>query len=244
MKCKKALTRGQHSCLAGVKLALLVLSMLTRNQIWRHVLACWHNTNLLTSANEKQMLAFADKSVICWQGRAFPSTKAPQILTKGNSADICLGLLPFAGKNQSKSTDVSWHKRNLLNLASSNDATLFIKSFHYTGRSLAGAHFSRVSNFSPETCLSRTILLGGRTVPKMCGRQKSMIRVFREVVLSKRSSICGPSSLYDKSPMQNCHSALFSLNHALPDLEVWQKVALLRCIWIISRWRSPYLGMY
>ena len=181
---------------------------------------------------------------IWWQNWQQPNmlTRKRFFKYKSDANKFCWCLLKKS--NQLKSADknhICWH---LLNLASSNDATLFIKSFHYTGRSLAGAHFSRVSNFSPETCLSRTILLGGRTVPKMCGRQKSMIRVFREVVLSKRSSICGPSSLYDKSPMQNCHSALFSLNHALPDLEVWQKVALLRCIWIISRWRSPYLGMY
>jgi hypothetical protein len=49
--------------------------------------------------------------------------------------------------------------QRLLNLAGSNDATIFLKGSNHTGRSLAGAQILKALNLSPETCWGRTFLL-------------------------------------------------------------------------------------
>ncbi len=146
-------------CLAGANLDMPASSsfcwhLLTKKQICWHLLtfadSCGH---LLTVADKKDLFKYKIYvcAVICCHLLPFAAICC-HLLTL---ADTCWHSLIFA--------DVCWYllifADVLLNLAGSNDATIFLKGSFHTGRLLADAHFLWVSNLSPETCLGRTFLV-------------------------------------------------------------------------------------
>ncbi len=113
---------------------------------------CWRHHHFADTCWQKNLLTFAD---ICWHLLTVADICWHQLLTRKSFqvqiyvyADIFWHLLTLA--------DICQH---LLNLASSNDATIFLKGSNHTGPSLAGAHILWVSNLSPKTCLGRTFLV-------------------------------------------------------------------------------------